>query len=220
MNNLSPLSKPKLKADRIEALFKPEGHLYIGSSGEIYTSVTQAMKMFSEIVYQGIPTDVIRAKAALGTAVHLATEYYDDDDLDFEQCSERLKPYVKAYAKFRQESKCEILFKELRLVHPTRYYAGAIDRVVWLDGAFWIIDLKTTCKLYEFVGIQLAAYAELLNANLETRIPLRRAALQLKDNGNYVFREHSQPDDWYAFLACLTLNNWNINHELPIKYRL
>ena len=219
-----PLSQPssllKLKEDRVQARFEPKEHRYFGPNGEVYTSVTQAMRIYTEKAYEGIPKETLKRKAELGTAVHLATEYYDEDDLDIGACNPKLIPYIDAYARFKEEIKPEIIFKELRLIHPRRFYAGAIDRVVFLDDSFWIIDLKTTRLLYEFVGIQLAAYAELLNANLECPIPFKRAALQLKDDGTYVFSKHEADDDWYAFLACLTLNNWNINHGSPFKYRL
>lgn len=207
-----------LKKDRCIATFDPNGHRYLTKDGRSLISVTQAMGIFTEKVYRFIPREILKAAADRGTAVHLATEYEDQDNLDLDSCLPEWIPYIEAYKKFRAEIKAEILFTEQRLVHPKLFYAGAVDRVLEIDGDYWIVDLKTTGELYEHVGIQLAAYAELLNQNLEKPVKLRRAALQLKNDGSYVFREHTKADDWSAFLACLTLINWNRNHGNAITY--
>ena len=200
------------KKDRVRAFFDPIPHVYTDHDGNVYRSVTQIMEPLSCKLYRMIPREVLDNAAYLGTAVHLATELDDADELDESSLVDEWIPYLKAWRAFKKAFKPQILAKELRLIHPVKHYAGAIDRVVYLNNAFWVIDLKTTNQLYNIVAIQLAAYAELLRVNIENPPTFRRAAVQLKDDGTFSFKEHTSRDDLSAFFSLLTISNWETKH--------
>ena len=63
-------------------------------------------------------------------------------------------------------------------------YAGTIDRVGWLGGRRFVIDIKTGGK-YPWYRLQLAAYANLLDDPLQ----YSRAPVTLYDDGSFVFDE-------------------------------
>ena len=59
--------------------FDPIEHIY-RFDGQRVPSVTQILEPL--IDYSGVPNGVLQYAADRGTAVHLATEFYDDGDLD------------------------------------------------------------------------------------------------------------------------------------------
>lgn len=203
----------KLNPNRTQATFFEEDHRYIDGNGIVYTSVTQAMAPLSAMTYRAIPQRILDNAAEIGTAVHCCTEYLDQDELDEESVIFEWVPYIDAWKRFKRDFKPDLIFIELRLIHPGLQYAGAVDRVALINGELWILDIKTTNELYSHVGIQLAAYSELLNANLLEPQKFRRAAVQLKEDGTYQFKEYTGKDDFKAFLALLTISNWIKKHE-------
>ncbi len=208
--------KLKLKPDRIQANFTENGHRYEDQNGNHYVSVTQAMSLLMEKRYRFVPRKTLDYAAQRGTAVHACAEYDDFGDLDESSVDSEWWPYLQAWRSFKQDFQPEVIFNELRLIHPVRKYAGAVDRVLKINNEFWIVDLKTTADLFEEVGIQLAAYEQLLKANIEnpSRIVFKRAAVQLKHDASYVFHECKSKDDFSAFESCLNLFNWTKNHGI------
>lgn len=196
----------------IRAIFDPKEHIYSDETGKRYISVTQAMKFFTDETYRFIPREILKRAAMLGTAVHLATEFLDKGSLDWNSLISEWIPYLDAYQKFKKEFSPELLAIEKKMIHSVRQFAGTVDRVMFWKGSYWVVDLKTTNELYEYVGIQLAGYEELLKNNLVDPPKFRRAALQLKDDGTYLFHEFNKPDDHLAFLSLLNLNKWKKNH--------
>lgn len=97
--------------------------------------------------------------------------------------------------------------------HPALHFAGTIDRVMVIHGFNWLIDLKTAVAIYPPVGVQLAAYAELVKANRPdlAQRDLVRGALKLKPDGTYQLERFTGTSDWSCFLSLLYVNNWR-NH--------
>jgi hypothetical protein len=142
-----------------------------------------------------------------GKMVHRATACYDRGEYDDFTWDERIIPSVEAYVKFRSETDFEPIHIELPLFHPTRIYAGTLDRIGTLNGRQVLIDLKTGAKA-RVDELQEVAYWELAIAN---NIPVQKLFdLYLHKNGKYNLEpvkeipRHLLP----VFLACLKIAQW------------
>jgi hypothetical protein len=178
----------------------------------VLPSVTQITATIAPLF--GIPREVLDAKADLGTAVHLATQFYDEGDLDADSLPEAVGPYFRAYAKFLHDSEARWTHVERRVCHHGYGYAGTLDRVGYLPGlkgvredALCLVDLKATYRIAPIYGVQTALYANALD------VPVRhRFALQLKPDGTYRLQEFRDPSDLSVGLAALTLMQWRARH--------
>lgn len=184
--------------------------------GVVIPSVTTVLKPLYN--FDGIPREVLNAKAALGTAIHRACELLDNDDLDEESDAGRaaLEPmagYLAGYKRFLSDKKAKVIANEQRLCHPVHRYAGTIDRCYAFEGHLWDVDLKSTVSMSPIVGLQTAAYTEMFRANGRTT-PARRGALQLFPDGFYKLWEFNDPADFPTFLSLLTVQRFKERHSL------
>lgn len=148
-----------------------------------------------------IPRSVLDAKSELGTAIHLATELIDQNDLDDESVLPEWKGYIDAYRRFLSEHAVEWEFSEAFGCHEEERYAGTIDRAGSIDGESALVDIKTRVRIPGYVGVQLAAY-EAMHPALRGR---KRFALHLMPTGAYKLIPFQSPLDWVRFRACLTV---------------
>lgn len=188
--------------------FDPRLHRYTIDGKEV-PSVSSILRILTDAVYGPIPKETLAAAAELGTAVHACTEYLDEGELDRTSIAEEWAPYLAAYESWKRDMSPQIEAIELRLGCPR--FSGTLDRIVTLGGEPWIIDLKTTSEIHPHVGVQLAAYEALASA-LNGGIRYRRAALQLRSDGTYRFREFSDRADETCFNALLGIHYWGIKH--------
>ena len=207
-----------------EPVFDAERHRY-SNGGRDLPSVSAILKPASSLAYGAIDKDVLAAAADFGTAIHACTEFLDHDELDPESVLPEWEPYLAAYQKWLADVHPDHLAIEWRLCCSR--YAGTIDRVSVIGSDVWVIDLKTTSQLHPHVGLQLAAYERLAMPVLLTDIILgdfkapwkaqptflRRAALQLRDDGTYRFREFKRVNDYRAFLGLLNFYEWQKETE-------
>ena len=174
--------------------------------GAIVPGVTTILRPLSD--FSGIPAQVLEAKRDLGTRVHEACHYFDEDDLDEDTIEADVEPYLAAWIKFRTESGARVLMCEQRVFDPLLRFAGTMDRVVLLNGAHWLIDLKTSFSLPHAVGPQTSAYLRALADPTVTH----RGALRLRADGTYRLDALTEPNDWAVFMACLTLHRFKETH--------
>jgi hypothetical protein len=185
--------------------FDETSHTY-RLNGVVLPSVTQLLKPIGPD-FSMVPPDVLERKRQLGTAVHLACELDDNDELD--EIDDALVPYVLAWQLFKAQTGVEILLNERRLHHPVLRYAGTLDRLVSMRGAVWMLDIKTAADPVPSYGAQLAAYVELIHATEgDASLPIRRGTVHLRDDGTYRLAEFKNPNDKAAFMACLSLHQW------------
>lgn len=193
--------------------FDEPSHTYRYQGKEV-PSVTQLLDT-ALYNFAMVPEDLLQAAADRGTAVHLATELYDQDDLDESSLQPEWVPYLDAWKKFRAESGFEIDFIERKVFHPTLHYAGTIDRGGRMNKQRWLLDLKTTSTVSHAAGVQLAAYEKAARENDEiykgTR-KIHRGVVQLKNNGTYRLVPFKEESDWNTFVALLNIHNWKKNH--------
>lgn len=174
--------------------------------GVIVPSVTQVLAPLSS--FDGVPAHVLEAKRDLGQRVHLACQLHDEDDLDEASVETDVAPYLDAYRRFLADTDARVVLNESRVYHPTYRYAGTLDRVFRIGEDHWLVDLKTCFTTPRAAGPQTAAYLAALTTMLGNVRPTRRAALRLRPDGTYRLDPLDRPDDWSAFVACLTLNRF------------
>lgn len=141
----------------------------------------------------------------LGTAVHAATQYLDEGDLDEAGLEPLIRPRLEAYKAFLREIRPTILCIETAVHHPIHQYVGRCDRLVTINQEVGVLDIKGP-GLADWHGLQTEAYRHCIDP-----MPTGRWTLHLSDDG-YKLVEHRRRDDWPAFLAALTLYNWRRNH--------
>ncbi len=138
--------------------------------------------------------------------IHLATAYYDRDELDESTVDERIRGYFEAYLKFRSDTGFIPIHIEHRLFHPIYKYAGTLDRIGPLNNRKALIDLKSGVEV-PVDPLQDAAYWELCKAN---KIPVDKLFdLYLHDTGKYNLEPVEKPKLLLpVFLAALTVTRF------------
>lgn len=190
-------------------LFDPVEHAYTLGEKRL-PSVTQTLAPL--IDYSQVPKAVLERAQQLGTAVHRLTELYDLDDLDTENLSQELMPYLTAWMRFRAETRFVPELIEQRYHHPALNFAGTLDRTGLINGRRAVIDIKKMLRLGPVIGVQLAAYKELCIRN-SVQIE-DRYGLGLRADGTYRLVPFNDKGDWPVFLSLLTLRNFKDKHGL------
>jgi len=151
--------------------------------------------------------------AQKGRAIHQAIALLVKNKLDWTSVDHRIIGRIKAFQRFIQETRYEVIQSEVSLFSSRYQFAGTLDLVV-SDGAVnpILIDIKPP-SAEPIVDLQLALYALLLEE--EGRYKIKRAAcVCLKDNGDYSMKwvenlKHAKR----VGLACLTVSNWQTEHQ-------
>lgn len=175
--------------------------------GSLVPGVTSILEPL--IDFSRVPREVLERKRDLGSRVHEACHYWDEDDLEMESVEADVEPYLEAWRRFRAETQCEILACEQRVYEPAMRYAGTLDRVIVYRGFKWLVDLKTAFSTPHSAGPQTAAYLRALRDPSVTH----RAALLLRADGAYKFDHLTDPNDMAAFMACLQIFRFKESHR-------
>ena len=191
--------------------FDQAAHVYT-VAGVRRPSVTQILKDAGLIDTTWF-TDEARER---GRAVHLSTQFLDEDDLDWDTVLPPYRGYVAAWQRFKQESHFVIsrdsegkLLIEYLLFQPVSGYCGMLDRVGTIGTTEYLIDIKTGDP-QGWHGYQLAAYSQCL-PNPHCR---KRMTVHLRANGSYSTREHALTAfayDWQVFAAAAVV--WHAKHR-------
>lgn len=186
--------------------FDAASHTY-QFQGRVVPGVTQILQPLVD--FSRVPPAVLEAKRDLGTRVHEACQFDDEDDLDEASVQDDVRPYLQAWRKFRLETGAEVIACEQRVFDAMRLFAGTLDRVIKYRGVKWVVDIKTALATPSTVGPQTAAYLRALN----DFSVIRRAAIRLRPDGSYRLDELTDPNDWAVFNAALTLHNFKEKHR-------
>jgi hypothetical protein len=150
-----------------------------------------------------------------GAAVHAATAFLDEGRLDWNSLHLDLHGYVRAWNKFKVETKCEIIDIEVPAFDPVLLYAGTRDRRLLWNGYEWVIDIKTIGTPGgagpRWGGEQTAAYERLLPpSSFRNR---KRASIFLYPDESWKPKFHDDFSDEKYFLAYLTVFRRLIHHR-------
>jgi hypothetical protein len=192
------------------ATFAHIGHHY-EYDGRAVPSVTQVLSASGITDVSKIPQHILDRAAAIGTAVHQATELLDIDDLDLASLDPLLHGYVCAYQKFRKESGFRAELIEHRAVGTLNElrYGFCVDRLGQIAGERILLDLKTSSKAQASWSIQTMAYCLGLGC-----IGIRRGVVHLAKDGSYKLLDHpNHKSDAAIWVAALAIAHWKLAHR-------
>lgn len=189
--------------------FNPKCHEYIHKpTGRKVPSVTQILAEIRP--YDGIDKGTLDNAAIRGSLVHRACELYDDNDLEITSIDSVIGSYLNGWIDFRKDTGATIQEFEMRVFNQDLFYAGTLDRIVrFPDGKLAVVEIKTSCKIEQTTGMQLAAYAECcptLPGDAE------RLCVQLLPDGRYNCRQFNGRQWFKHFKTCLSF--YNLRKEL------
>lgn len=174
-------------------------------------SVTQVLEAVGISDYSAVPSDRLTYAQNLGTAVHQATEAYDQDDLDFASVAGTVvEPYLEAWSKFRRDTWFIPRMVESRGVAttPGGRYGYCVDREGKLSWQPTVLDIKTGEPSSSW-AIQLAAYEHaLFRLDGQQR---RRAVVRLLADGNFKIVDFTDTRDLDVWRWALALETWKQN---------
>jgi hypothetical protein len=185
-----------------------EKHVYtIG--GRRIPSVTQILAANGFYEFPFASPEDLAYKMQLGTDVHHAAHLHDIGRLDYNTITEEVGAYFEGWLRFRAEHpEFKIRGSERIIYHPALDYAGQLDRVLD-DGSELILgDIKCGAEL-PAAALQTAAYKAANNERCKAADHIgRRVSIHLNGNGRYRLVWHTNPQDFRAFCAALTLFHW------------
>lgn len=137
---------------------------------------------------------------ARGSALHAATHYLDEGDLNWESVDPVIVGRLRSYQKFLDEVKPEILAVEEGVVNEALRYCGTLDRRVRISGREGVLDIKSPSRA-SWQALQVSMYAACFPR------PLARWTLHLSDE-RYQLIEHKDRHDWDVAKAAITIVAW------------
>lgn len=189
--------------------FKEDTHQYFVDGVEkIFPSkVLKELHLTKE--YGAIDPAVVENASMRGSAVHKLLEYKTKGELDRYEIPEELGPYLEAHKRFLQETKFipDPKACELKLYSAHHDYCCTLDIVGVLDGEIVVIDYKTSSAHDKAVELQTAAQFIAYNEWHQMRPAMKRFSLQLRKNGKYTLRDHSDVSA-FLWLDALKLYRW------------
>lgn len=199
-----------MKIDIPGLVFDKKEHRYYYQGQEV-PGVTRVIKTILQQPSK-IPKKVMDNAAELGTLVHEATELLDKDVLDWDTVDQEVVPYLKAWQRFVEERRCEILSVEDVLWHSEYRYAGIRDRKARMDGVIGSIDIKT--GTYEhWHRIQGAAYSAAENVGKPyIEQSKRQWGVYLNERGDYKVVDLTDTGATSIFMSALVSYRWRQEH--------
>jgi hypothetical protein len=198
--------------------FEEKGHKY-AADGVSIPSVSQVLELSGISDVSGVPEHLLRRAAERGTAVHLACEYLDEDDLDLESLTPEVMPYVVAYQKFREDYhfKAELIEHQMIGESEGLRYGMRFDRVGTFNGEERILlDIKTASRAQSSWTIQTAAYVLGFSA-VDTHQAPGRAVVHLAKDGSYRVLLHTLDSDFDIWRSALMVAHWRLANGAKYK---
>lgn len=197
--------------------FTEKDHRY-EVDGEVIPSVTQIMELAGIVDVSGIPAHHLQRAADRGTAVHVACQYLDEDDLVIDSLDPEIVGYVVAYQRFKEQNEFVPDLIEHRMVGEVEgwQYGMTLDRLgtVAKRGRI-VLDLKTSSKPSKSWPIQTAAYVAGYSAVDKLAAP-SRGVVHLHKDGTFSFLIHDQEDDFTVWVAAVRLAYWKLRNGYKI----
>ena len=143
--------------------------------------------------------------AARGTLIHKITEDIDRG-IEVDSIAPELLPFIEAYRKFKSDNTIHIQEIEEIVFNEEYWFAGALDRVMRINGIPAIVDIKTGAKM-KTTGVQLAAY-QYAWEKMGGHKDMARFALHLNDSGKYKLVPYRSAEDLPDFIAAIRVYNF------------
>lgn len=124
------------------------------------------------------------------------------------------KPFLNNFISFMLERQPRFIETEATVWSRKHQYAGTFDWVAEINGEVLLGDTKSGKRVYEEVGMQLAAlsHADFLIRPDGTEEPMPEfaglAVLHVRPRGHKLIRVRKDAKNFRAFLACRELYSW------------
>lgn len=198
--------------------FDEARHVYF-FDGRAVPSVTQVLKPMQNFDF--VKPEVLQAAADFGTAVHMACELDDLDELDMDSVDHALIEPLEAWRQFCRDYGVIWQAIEAPVFSKRNLYAGKIDRFGLVENELAIVDIKTSAQLSPVVGLQLAGYEIAIKEALNMQnTPMKRYAVQLKQDGGYHVQMYQDPADAAIFLSLRSLMAWCSSNKVNKNFKI
>jgi len=197
---------PEVEFRTVDAKGQPS-HDYL-VDGVWVPSVSYILKTNGFCDYAGVRKDVMENARQFGTAVDLACQLLDEDDLDPEYNDPKVMPRLEGWSKFCREWE----FKPLIVAKPMSHamngmiYGMTPDRYGTCKLGNVVIDIKNTAEIMPSHQIQLAGYIQPFKTEGNG---VNRFVVQLVDGG-YKLHEFKDRQDERIFGAALACTYWKL----------
>ena len=189
----------------VKILAKPELIYWIKK--ETAQEAIRTLDLQKAIAY----TDGIMRKAGdEGTIAHeLIENYFRGNKYDIASKPEKVQQYLLAFEEFLKTHKPKPIEVEIVVFSDTHKYAGKVDGLFEIAGETWLIDWKSSNRIYKDARIQIVAYKKALE-EMGRKVD-KMAIVQLKNNGlplvEMIGENEDEVDVFDAFLSALKLYN-------------
>lgn len=128
--------------------------------------------------------------------------------------------FVDSFVGFMMSEKPRFIENEVTVWSRTHHYAGTADWIAEINGWICLGDNKTGRRVYEEVGLQLAAlsHADFIIRSDGEEIPMpaieKLFVLHLRPRSYKLVPVNHDEANWRAFLAAREIWEW-INHSAP-----
>lgn len=147
--------------------------------GCVIPGFTQIAKAMGLVNFDGVPKDKLHRKMHIGSAVHLATQYLDEGNLDHDTVDKSsVEPYLNGYKKFKNEIGFEPLLIEKSMQNCDYRYACTVDRIGMNRDKLTIVEIKTS-------PLKVSHVIQVIAQELCIKKPVQLIILELTKNGNY-----------------------------------
>lgn len=202
--------------------YSPEGELVEPGTEGAYPSVTTILDVRNKPgltdwklrVGEEEAYNVQQTSAKLGTIVHKWIETFLTkgkvaEDITVPEFA-LARPYIEGFLAWHDKVQPKNCATELFICSNIHEYSGTTDLVCEIDKELWVIDFKTSKRIDEGFGLQLAAYVEAVKEMNAFKLWPRRAVLQLTQEikRGYRFKEFDDEMDFSVFLAHKEIFNW------------
>lgn len=193
------------------ATFQAAGHIY-RHEGRIVPSVTQVLTLAGLDELANVPRRCLVRAAAVGTAVHQACEFLDQDDLDLDSLDPEIVGYVLGWQEFKRENDFSPVVIERRGIAVGEIsYGFCLDRIGVLGDREVLLDIKTGQKAAASWAVQTAAYA------LAEEFDGPRLSVHVSKDGTYQIIPHNEEGDFQVWHNALEVAHWKLQHGAKIR---
>lgn len=184
--------------------FDAHNHIF-KINGVIVPSITQVIKAAGLTDYSKVPPHILKASQDFGTAAHLATQLYDQGNLDETTLDPALRPYLDSWITFCKEYGFVSEIIEKPMGSELFKFAGIPDRIGKREGKAADVEIKTTFEMNESTAEQTAGQVILWKGKIDTKV--ERWGVLLTETGKPQVYRYKNASDFSVFLAALTICN-------------
>lgn len=203
--------------------FDESTHVY-SRAGKIIPGCTRILEHGGLTNYEFVNKSVMDRKSKLGRAVHEATLFYDQSDLNWGSLDDETKARVDGWVDFRQRTGFVPRLREFQCLATVNglEYGMQIDAEGLIKRCDALVEIKITAEIMPSHAIQLAGYAlglpmDATESAIARFYQRKRYAVQLLPTGKAKLHQFEDPHDAEVFMWQLGTTYWKLKHGIELK---